>query len=71
MQSAKGIEWAEEQARRLLDLEQRLHFAVQPEPEGYGHAVWCARSFAGSEPVLLLLGIISTSPRNRGDVLGS
>ena len=41
----KGIDWAEEQARRLIDLEQRLTFAVQPEPEGYGHAVWCARSF--------------------------
>ena len=28
---------------RLVELEQRLHFAVQPEPDGYGHAVWCAR----------------------------
>ncbi len=35
----KGIDWAEAQARRLIDLEQRLTFAVQPEPEGYGHAV--------------------------------
>ena len=39
----KGVDWAEEQARRLVELEQRLRFAVQPEPEGYGHAVWCAR----------------------------
>src|ERR1700687_1905417 len=38
-----GAEWAEEQGRRLTELEQRLQFAVQPEPEGYGHAVWCAR----------------------------
>ncbi len=52
----KGVAWAEEQARRLDDLEGRLRFAVQPEPEGYGHAVWCARQFAGDEPVLLLLG---------------
>ena len=52
----KGVEWAEEQARRLVDLEQRLRFAVQPEPEGYGHAVWCARTFVGGEPFLLLLG---------------
>jgi UTP--glucose-1-phosphate uridylyltransferase len=52
----RGISWAEEQARRLVDLEARLHFAVQPEPEGYGHAVWCARSFVGNEPFLLLLG---------------
>jgi UTP--glucose-1-phosphate uridylyltransferase len=56
VQSAKGIDWAVEQARRLADLEQRLRFAVQPEPEGYGHAVWCARSFVGPEPFLLLLG---------------
>ncbi|HEX8200344.1 MAG TPA: sugar phosphate nucleotidyltransferase [Isosphaeraceae bacterium] len=52
----RGVAWAEEQARRLVELEARLHFAVQPEPEGYGHAVWCARSYAAREPVLLLLG---------------
>jgi len=52
----KGVEWAEEQARRLVDLEQRLHFAVQPEPQGYGHAVWCAREFVAGDPFLLLLG---------------
>jgi UTP--glucose-1-phosphate uridylyltransferase len=52
----KGVNWAEEQARRLVDLEQRLRFAIQPEPDGYGHAVWCARSFAGGQPILLLLG---------------
>ena len=51
----KGIDWAEEQARRFDDLDQRLQFAVQPEPEGYGHAVWCARSFVHEEPFLLLL----------------
>ncbi len=51
----KGIDWAEEQSRRLVELESRLSFVVQPEPIGYGHAVWCAREFAGSEPVLLLL----------------
>jgi UTP--glucose-1-phosphate uridylyltransferase len=52
----RGAEWAEEQARRLDDLERRLTFAVQTEPDGYGHAVWCARTFAGGDPVLLLLG---------------
>ncbi len=50
-----GEPWAEEQARRLAEMEARLQFAVQPEPFGYGHAVWCARSFAASEPFLLLL----------------
>lgn len=52
----KGMDWSEEQARRLADLEHRLHFATQPEPQGYGHAVWCAREFAAGEPFLLLLG---------------
>jgi UTP--glucose-1-phosphate uridylyltransferase len=66
LRSAPGIDRAEEQARRFVALEQRLHFAVQPEPEGYGHAVWCARSYAGDEPFLLLLGdhlYISSEPR--------
>lgn len=52
----QGLAWAEEQARRLAELESRLRFAVQPEPEGYGHAVWCARELVGGEPFLLLLG---------------
>lgn len=34
----------------------RLEFVEQPEPLGYGHAVWCARPFAGGDPVLLLVG---------------
>lgn len=51
----KGIDWAEEQSRRLVELESRLSFVVQPEPIGYGHAVWCAREFVGNQPVLLLL----------------
>jgi UTP--glucose-1-phosphate uridylyltransferase len=62
----KGLDWAEEQARRIVDLEERLQFAVQPEPEGYGHAVWCARSFVGGSPFLLLLGdhlYLSADPR--------
>ncbi len=62
----KGLDWAEEQARRVAELEQRLHFAVQPEPEGYGHAVWCARSFVAGTPFLLLLGdhlYLSAEPR--------
>ena len=54
--SFKGVDWAEEQARRLVELERRLRFAVQPEPDGYGHAVWCAREFVAGQPFLLLLG---------------
>jgi UTP--glucose-1-phosphate uridylyltransferase len=52
----RGVAWAEEQARRLSELEGRLRFAVQNEPEGYGHAVWRAKTFAAGEPFLLLLG---------------
>ncbi len=62
----KGHDWAIEQASRLEALAERLRFAVQPEPEGYGHAVWCAREFAAGEPVLLLLSdhlYISTETR--------
>jgi UTP--glucose-1-phosphate uridylyltransferase len=62
----RGTDWAEEQARRFVELEQRLRFAVQPDPEGYGHAVWCARSFVAGAPFLLLLGdhlYISSEPR--------
>jgi UTP--glucose-1-phosphate uridylyltransferase len=64
--SFKGIAWAEEQAVRLVELEARLRFAIQPEPEGYGHAVWCARDFVAGHPFLLLLGdhlYISSEPR--------
>lgn len=34
----------------------RLAFIPQPEPLGYGHAVYCARDFVGSEPFLHLVG---------------
>jgi UTP--glucose-1-phosphate uridylyltransferase len=39
--------------RAALDM---VTFAVQEQPEGYGHAVFQSRSFAGDEPVLLCLG---------------
>lgn len=34
----------------------RLHFIPQTEPLGYGHAVYCARDFVGSDPFLHLVG---------------
>jgi UTP--glucose-1-phosphate uridylyltransferase len=34
----------------------RLRFVKQDKSLGYGHAVWCARDFTGSEPFLLLVG---------------
>ena len=34
----------------------RLHFVDQPEPLGYGHAVYCAKDFVGTDPFLHLVG---------------
>jgi UTP--glucose-1-phosphate uridylyltransferase len=38
------------------DHARHLSFVHQKEPRGYGHAVWCAREFAGKEPFLHLIG---------------
>jgi UTP--glucose-1-phosphate uridylyltransferase len=56
LKSYRGIDWAKEEAEKIDQLLSRLHFAEQPEPLGYGHAVFCARDFVGKEPFLLLLG---------------
>lgn len=50
------VDWAQQQAERISNLARRLSFAVQKTPEGYGHAVYCARDFVKAEPFLLLLG---------------
>ena len=52
----EGVEWAKVQAGRLDNLLRRICFAVQEEPLGYGHAVYCAKDFVGEESFLLLLG---------------
>lgn len=44
------------QADRLTEIGERLHFAIQAEPQGFGHAIYCARDFAAGEPVIILLG---------------
>ncbi len=44
----------------------RLHFVQQTEPLGYGHAIYCARSFTKGEPFLHLVGdhlYVSREPR--------
>ncbi len=64
--ASPDAEWADDQARRLIELERRLSFVAQDEPKGYGHAVWRAREFVGDEPFLLLLGdhiYLSSEPR--------
>ena len=52
----EGKAWAKEQSEKLRHFEKIITFAVQEKPEGYGHAVYCARDFVGDEPFLLLLG---------------
>ncbi len=40
----------------LADLAGRITYITQPEPAGFGHAVWCAAEFAAHQPVLVMLG---------------
>jgi UTP--glucose-1-phosphate uridylyltransferase len=56
VKSFKSVEWAKQEANRINDLLSRLKFAEQKEPNGYGHAVYCAKEFVNGEPFLLLLG---------------
>ena len=63
-----GTIWGEEQTRRITDLLERLHFRVQKQTLGFGHAVLCARDFVGNEPFLLMLGdhlYVSDDPNER------
>src|SRR3954470_14869485 len=52
----KGKEWALAESRKLEHLNKILTYVTQPTPEGFGHAVYQARSFVGDEPFLLMLG---------------
>jgi len=56
--------WAIEAGDRLAEMEQRITYVEQPAPEGFGHAVYQAKDFAGDEPFLLLLGdhVYTTPP---------
>lgn len=45
----------------------RVRFVEQPEPRGYGHAIWCAREVVGEGAFLHLVGDhlhVSTGPRS-------
>ena len=48
----------DEQAFRAVagDAARHVTFVHQHEPRGYGHALWCAREFAGKDPFLHLVG---------------
>ncbi|MDB5324954.1 MAG: UDP-glucose pyrophosphorylase [Phycisphaerales bacterium] len=52
----RGKDWAILESEKLGNFGERLHFAVQETPEGFGHAVYQAKKFANGEPVLLMLG---------------
>lgn len=43
---------AVQKASNLVD----IHYIRQKEPQGLGHAIWCARKFIGNEPFAVLLG---------------
>src|SRR5687768_8246661 len=52
----RGEDWAILASEKLGAFGERLHFAEQHTPEGFGHAVYQAKKFVGHEPFLLLLG---------------
>jgi UTP--glucose-1-phosphate uridylyltransferase len=45
-----------QEAERMQASLDRVSFAVQEHPEGFGHAVYQSKSFANGDPVLLCLG---------------
>lgn len=49
-------DWSEIQLKKLKELMDRLHFRVQEETLGYGHAVLCAKDYVKDDSFLLLLG---------------
>ncbi len=52
----RGKDWAILESEKLAAFGERLHFAEQHSPEGFGHAVYQAKKFVGDEPFLLMLG---------------
>src|ERR1700733_1729624 len=52
----RGKDWAILESEKLGAFGERLSFAEQHSPEGFGHAVFQAKKFVGDDPFLLLLG---------------
>jgi len=52
----RGKDWAILASEKLAHFGERLHFAEQDSPEGFGHAVYQAKKFVGDDPFLLMLG---------------
>ena len=50
----------------------RIRFVAQPQPKGYGHAVYCAREFTAGAPFLHLVGdhlYVSGTPQSCAECL--
>ena len=45
-----------EYSQYIENLGQRITFLIQEQQEGFGHAVFCAKTWVNNEPFLLLLG---------------
>jgi UTP--glucose-1-phosphate uridylyltransferase len=56
VKSFRGKDWAILESEKLGAFGERLRFAEQQTQEGFGHAVYQAKTFVGNEPFLLLLG---------------
>ena len=54
--SLVGKDWAEPLSQSLAAMADHITFVVQETQDGYGHAVYQAREFAGGEPFLITLG---------------
>ncbi len=54
--SFRDKDWAILASEKLGAFGERLSFAEQKTPDGFGHAVYQAKEFVGDEPFLLLLG---------------
>lgn len=53
------VVWPGDEARYMQaagKLAPAIRFVAQPEPLGYGHAIWCAREFTGADPFLHMVG---------------
>jgi UTP--glucose-1-phosphate uridylyltransferase len=56
VKSFRGKDWAILESEKLQAFGERLYFAEQHTPEGFGHAVYQAKKFVGDDPFLLMLG---------------
>jgi UTP-glucose-1-phosphate uridylyltransferase/mevalonate kinase len=43
-------------SRRILEIGRQVSFVIQPNQQGFGHAIYCTREAVGNEPFLLMLG---------------